>query len=169
MKTLTKENAQALITWFENEGQSNWGTWGNYPTLPVGATYLQYDTNACQINFDQTVEINGGAINCISVSRHTVGKKWDKSTSFEALKEWAIEGYAEAKRGARSNVDVVNAAKFDALPSELKVLWIECVGKSNNQRKLALNQKLKEFDLHVSAVDTALIGVGRRAESGYNI
>jgi len=167
MKNLSKQNAIDLINWFETTGQKNWGVWGNYPSLPVGASYLSYDTNPCQINLSETISINGEEYNCISNNRHTVGKKWNKTISFEDLKDWAIDGYLNAKKASQSDKYNSIVEKFDNSPSDLKELYRSMPLNlfSNNKRKSALNQKLREFGISgVSELDCAMQNTGRRKE-----
>lgn len=75
-----------LIVWFKTEGQGNWGGWGNYPDLPVSASYLQYDSNQCQVNLTPGIEIGNELFNCISNSR-PVGSKWSNRIRFNDLQE----------------------------------------------------------------------------------
>jgi len=75
-KELSKEQGIAIIRWYDSKSE-NWGSWGNYPVLGLGASYLQYDTNPCQINLDIPVMINGEKYNCISCGR-SVGKKMEQ-------------------------------------------------------------------------------------------
>lgn len=165
--TLTKEQGIAIINWYETVGQSNWGVWGNYPSLPVGASYLSYDTVACQINLDQKIEIDGDKYNCITTGRFSVGKKLDKNISFEALKEWAVDGYLAAKKANENQQNISVVEKYDALTNELKDLYKSMPFNefSNNKRKSIINLKLREYGISgVSQLDSALISVGRRAE-----
>lgn len=86
MIPLNRQHALALLVWRATEGSRNWGGWGEYPDLPVDASYLSYDTNPCQINLAKPVTVEGRDYNCITSGR-PVGKKWSRPISFERLKE----------------------------------------------------------------------------------
>jgi hypothetical protein len=86
MTNLNRNEAIAILVWFAKFGNTNWGTWGKYPKLPVGASYLSYDTNPCQINLSSPVTIDGENYNCITKGR-PVGAKWSNAISFFDLQE----------------------------------------------------------------------------------
>lgn len=156
MKQLTKEQGIALIRWYESFGQNNWGGWHNYPSLPVGASYLQYDDNKCQVNLSETIIIDDEKINCISASRRSIGNKWYKVMTFSGLKSWCLpEEVKEQEAAAKAErVSALSAAKenFAKLPeniqSELMALTVETCG-SNNRRKKMQNAYIVE---HAEAV-----------------
>ena len=76
MKTLSKEQARSLFNWIEQNQLSNWGVWGNYPDLPVSASYNQYDNAQLVIKLHQPLLIDGEKANYIigENSRHAPGK-----------------------------------------------------------------------------------------------
>lgn len=143
-KQLTKESAIAIIRWYDLNGQNNWGGWSNYQTIGVGASYLQYDTNQCQINLDNLVEIDGEMYNCITSGR-PVGAKWHNAISFSELRKWCLPDEQKAREEARTAAMTAgydNAlASFNSLPeairSELLTLTLDHCG-SNNKRKSAI-------------------------------
>lgn len=75
MKTLSTNQALQLATWISTHRDTNWGTWGDYPALPVAATYLSYDVNPMQVNFAETILICEDEVNVLTHSRRAVGKK----------------------------------------------------------------------------------------------
>lgn len=90
MKTatpLTREQAINLLAWYQTEGASNFGTWSNYPNLPVGAQYLSYDVCRVHVQLDSPIEVKGNTYNCIATSRLPVGKKWDKPIGFNEIQD----------------------------------------------------------------------------------
>lgn len=75
MKNFTKEHATDLLNWFEKEGQDNWGTWGNYPQLPAGASYASFDDCHCRVMLDEVLMLEDGTkFNCIATGRRIPGK-----------------------------------------------------------------------------------------------
>lgn len=117
MKTLTRENAINILSWLKSEGQSNWGGWGNYPSIPVSAQYLSYDTNHCQINFGECILVGEDLINCITTGR-PVGQKWDKPISFSSLQEIFQISDSEVSTEISKKE---NAEKLKWLEGQLKV------------------------------------------------
>lgn len=73
MKTLTKEDATKVISWYDKVGKNNWGLWSDYPLS--GCSYTSFDTCHCRILFDNPFELDGETYNCISDSRNVPGKK----------------------------------------------------------------------------------------------
>lgn len=84
MTNLNRNQVLALLVWKATIGTGNWGGWGKYPSLPVGASYRQYATNQCQINLDKAVMVDGKGYNCITNGR-PVGAKWDRPIGFGDL------------------------------------------------------------------------------------
>lgn len=117
MKTLTRESAINILVWMKSEGQNNWGGWGNYPSIPVSAQYLSYDTNHCQINLEKSVFVGKDLINCITTGR-PVGQKWDKPISFSYLQEFFKISDSEVSTEISKKE---NAEKLKWLEGQLKV------------------------------------------------
>lgn len=86
MKTteLTIANVTSILNWYALECSENWGTWGRYPSLPVGASYDSFDTCHLRITFTSNVSFNGESFNCIADRRHVPGKNL-KSISINRL------------------------------------------------------------------------------------
>ena len=151
MENLTKDQAISLVRWYESTGQSNWGGWSNYPTLPVGATYLQYDDNQCQVNLSETIMIDDEEVNCISHSRISVGKKCDKVMTFYTLKSWCLNEELHAEEAAKRaesnkalNEAKANFAKLpEAMQAELLSYTVAACG-SNNKRKFTISKYVGE-------------------------
>lgn len=71
---LTTANVTNILNWYALEGQGNWGTWGKYPSLPVGANYHSFDTCHLCLTFDKMVTFGGNEFNCITDGRNAPGK-----------------------------------------------------------------------------------------------
>ncbi len=148
--TLSKENAIAIIRWYESKSE-NWGSWGNYPTLPVGASYLQYEDCECIIKLDCRVSLADGENENFKYitsgsGRNTPGvKEADDYISFYSLKNWCLPEEAKAAEELRraAHLSAYNEAKsnFEKLPtnmqSDLLAITITACG-SNNSRKKAI-------------------------------
>lgn len=93
MEKLTKEQAKSIVNWFNENGDNNWGTWCNYPKLPTGASYLQYDDVKCVIKLDEVVGIEDDGelvkFNYISSSRKHNTAKAKGVMSFFTLEEFS--------------------------------------------------------------------------------
>ena len=148
-KILSKEQAIGIINWYDSKNP-NWGSWGNYPTLPVGASYLQYDIVDCVIKLKEPLSLNDGENECFKfiTSGHynTPGvKKGSDYITFYDLKAWAMPEVVKAeyelqslKRKAAYTQAITN---FKSLPvqiqTELLAMTREAFG-SNNIRKSAI-------------------------------
>lgn len=75
MTTFTRDQVIALATWIKNYKGTNWGGWDSYPSLPIRASYLQFDVQPMQINLDEPVIIDGQKVDCIIEGRAVVGKR----------------------------------------------------------------------------------------------
>lgn len=84
---LTRQEVLSILVWRATDGRGNWGGWGKYPRLQVGASYLQYDTNPCQINLSKNIYVCGDTYNCITDGT-PVGSKWIYSISFGRLQNF---------------------------------------------------------------------------------
>jgi hypothetical protein len=88
---LSLENAKDILNWYAIEGQSNWGVWGNYPSVPVGASYDSFENCRLRILFDNDVEFEGTVFNCIATSRFVPGKKVNNVISPAFLRDLVKE------------------------------------------------------------------------------
>lgn len=91
MKTLSKEAAKNILDWYNTTGKSNWGTWGNYPKLNVGASYHSFDVCHCRILLDETVQLDDEdktTFNCISDGRRVPGAKVKNYIDFSDLADY---------------------------------------------------------------------------------
>jgi hypothetical protein len=113
MKTLTKEEALALVKWYETVGVLNWGVWSDYPRLTVGASYHSFDTCHCRIKFDEDIMIDGDEYQGIADSRFVPGN--GNYYHIEYLKELFLDGYKTAKEEARTNEENSCFQNFDFL------------------------------------------------------
>lgn len=60
MIELTDQNIKDLTNWCHENWRKNWGSWNDdYPDLPVGASYLQYEDIEVKINLDQACTYRG--------------------------------------------------------------------------------------------------------------
>ena len=82
MKTteLTIANVTEILNWYVLEGQSNWGTWGNYPNLPIGASYNSFDICHLRITLKGTATFKGETFNCIADGRKVPGSNLEVIT-----------------------------------------------------------------------------------------
>lgn len=144
MKKLTKEQAISLINWYLINKNSNWGSWGDYPDLPCGANYLQYDTNPCQVNLDESILVGNDEINCFIHSRHVVGHKWNKPMTFSQLRKLFTPGIVKkewiARNDAQTEVRQVIADYYNSLPietrQEIEEIWHSDIGKKKRKSML---------------------------------
>jgi hypothetical protein len=128
MKTLSKEHAKAILNWYDSEGKQNWGTWSNYPVLPVGASYSSFDTCHLRILFDEKLQLETGEIfNCIADSRREPGKNVKGIVDIYDLRNYIIppdelkkKQYTEQWKRA-DQIREENET-FNALPKETKDL-----------------------------------------------
>lgn len=130
MKTLTKQNAVDILVWYFTEGQGNWGGWGKYPSLPVGASYQQYESNPVQINFTEIVSIGEANFNCISKKR-SVGQKYSSYITFSFLQEYF--GIASAE------IQAVIEAKETSEQKKLVQRWL------SHAEKMLINDDYAPF------------------------
>lgn len=148
--TLSKEQAIAIVRWNEAKSE-NWGCWGNYPSLPVGASYLQYDNTKCVIKLSGRLTLNDGENEnfkyITSGGGNTPGvKNGEDYISFYSLKSWCLPEEVKSESDAyyaRGNAAYNTAlANFNLLPENIKAdllaITIEICG-SNNRRKKTLN------------------------------
>lgn len=77
---LSISDVKAILNWYALEGTSNWGTWGNYPKLPIGASYNSFDTCHLRITLNGTATFKGEEFNCISDGRRVPGKNLEVIT-----------------------------------------------------------------------------------------
>lgn len=90
MKELTQKNVEDIINWYYDTGVGNWGTWKDYPTLPVAATYHSFDTCHFRAVLSEKVSFDGSTFNCITDSRKVPGEGLTP-ISIHALKRALIE------------------------------------------------------------------------------
>jgi len=86
MTQLTIKNATDILNWYALEGSSNWGVWGNYPTLPVGASYHSFDNCHLRLLLSQDVEFGGEVFNCIIAGGRPSGSKVREVITLTKLK-----------------------------------------------------------------------------------
>lgn len=144
MKTITEKQALSLIEWYLSEGRDgNWGSWSHNFDLPCSASVLQYDTNQCQINLDETIKVNGEQVNCFTHSRSPVGKKWNKSMTFSELREIFTPNIVREEREVREAAENIARKQvknyYDNLPEEFK-LSIQNIWGADKGRKKRRNE-----------------------------
>lgn len=151
--SLTKEAAIEVIKWYNENGTANWGSWSNYPKLPVGAEYLQYDHNACVIKLDHPLSIPGTehlGFKYIATNWRCQGaKKANDVITFAVLEAWCMPEAVAARNDQRNKAIKAMRdeaiAKFNMLPEALRndliALTVERCG-SGRKRKAAINQML---------------------------
>lgn len=150
MKILSILEAQNLVDWMQKNAQNNWGGWSNYPTLPVTATYLQYDTQKCQVNFKSTILVKNEEVNCIVWDRHTVGAKWDKPMMYSSLREFAypelvkkeLQAYLKEKEIAKQDA----FKKIELLPLDLRLSLLDIykLNIGGKKRKALIHHAINE-------------------------
>jgi len=70
---LTIRNVTDILNWYALEGQFNWGTWDNYPNLPIGASYKSFDTCHLRIILKGIATFKGKTFNCIADGHNVPG------------------------------------------------------------------------------------------------
>lgn len=160
---LSRENAKSLVNWYNTEGQSNWGVWGNYPSLPVGASYNSFDTCLCRILFDKDVFVEGSdeVFNCIATSRKVPGSKVKNSIGFETLLELSksdeekflttVNGWRSDYKRAKEVFQMLQA--YNNQPNEIKerikflhARLLEINGKPNSKaERMEIDKELSNY------------------------
>lgn len=151
--SLSKELATEIINWYNQNGNTNWGDWSNYPKLPVGAKYLQYDDNPCVIKLDQPLSIAGTeflGFKYIATNWRCPGaKNAEDVITFDVLEAWCMPEAVAARYDQRTQKMKVlrdeAVAKFNTLPESLRnnliALTIEHCG-SGRKRKAAIAEMI---------------------------
>lgn len=81
-----------ILNWYALEGQGNWGTWGKYPSLPVGASYHSFDTCHLRLTFDKLVSFGGNEFNCVTNGRKVPGNGLASITISELVRICKTQG-----------------------------------------------------------------------------
>ena len=113
MTTLTETQATAIINWYDTIGTRNWGTWGNYPSIGVGASYHSFENCPCRIKFDTLIEIDGHAYQGIADVRNQLVPGAGDYMHIETLKELFIDGYNDAKNAKIKDSEEACFLNFD--------------------------------------------------------
>lgn len=144
---LTLENVTDILNWYALEGSVNWGTWGNYPNLPVSASYHSFDTCHLRIKLEKMVSFKGHVFNCIADGRRVPGSNL-KTISIYALlcaaKEEGVQfnGYMTLEKEAERKREYFEKAAQ-------VVRDFEAASKYEVQEKAVREQLQNAFD-HVS-------------------
>ncbi len=120
MTNLSIQNVKDILNWYALEGSYNWGIWGNYPTLPTGASYHSYDNCHLRLLLDQDVEFGGEVFNCIIDGGRPSGNNVREITTLSALKGICesngvafVNEYMTVDKAAElTNSAIINARKI---------------------------------------------------------
>ena len=161
METLSKSTAEAIVKWYDEIGQSNWGTWGNYPKLPVGASFHSFDTCHLRIKLDSPMKFGNQTFKFIADSRKVPGVGNSGVVSIYELRNFILsdeekrEKRLESMRNQwnRANDIKIENDKFNALSTSdkstieaLKSEYAQILGTPNSKKRRAeLDSELAKY------------------------
>lgn len=116
MKKLELKHLELIIDWMNEEGIHNWGSWGHYPALPIGASYHSFDTCQVRIKLDEVIELPNGELCDMIIKGRPVGKCSNPISIFEIVqicKEAGIEFENEKEFLTKSKFNRVKSEKLE--------------------------------------------------------